>query len=211
MSDVPTNTHAEYAADAAIHGIGLAAVLAGCVSLALVTPWALWPGAAIGLYALGLVATFTCSAAYNLAPAGRGKALLRRFDHAAIFLMIAGTYTPVSLLAIGGTWGAVLLAIVWGGALPGAAVKLLAPGRYERASIAAYLLLGWVGVAALAPLIQSMEAWQLGMLILGGALYSLGVFFHLSPGLPYNTAIWHGFVVTAAACHFAVVFPLARG
>ena len=126
-------TGRERVADAAVHAAGLLAVFLGCALLARHAPAASGPRLplALALYATGLVATFACSAAYNLAPAGRGRALLRRADHAAIFLMIAGTYTPVSLLAIGGPLAATLLAFVWTGALAGVAMKLLAPDRFE--------------------------------------------------------------------------------
>lgn len=211
MSHPPPQAGRERAADAVVHAAGLVSVFLGCVLLAWRTPPSAGPrlSLALALYATGLVATFTCSAAYNLAPAGRGRAFLRRADHAAIFLMIAGTYTPVSLLAIGGPLAAALLAVVWTGALGGAAVKLFAPGRFERASVAAYLLLGWVGVVALVPLAQALTPWQFGFLAAGGLLYTVGVLFHLADRLPYSTAVWHALVLVAAGCHFALVLGLA--
>jgi hemolysin III len=198
-------------ADAVVHVIGLLAVLAGCVLLAVhaqgLPGWRI--PIALGLYALGMVATFGCSAAYNMSPPGPRRALLRRLDHAAIFLMIAGTYTPVALLAIDGWQGMALFAFVWAGALLGAAMKLVAPGRFERTAIAAYLFLGWVGAVAMVPLLQVLPPWQLGALLLGGILYSLGVIIHLSRRLPYNAAIWHALVLAAACCHYAVVLGIA--
>ncbi|WP_043834392.1 PAQR family membrane homeostasis protein TrhA [Muricoccus aerilatus] len=211
MSDPPPYSGAERGADAAVHAAGLLAVAAGCLLLAFRAPFP--PGAtlsmALGPYMAGLVATFAFSAAYNLSPAGPRRALLRRADHAAIFIMIAGTYTPVSVLAIGGTLAAVLLGFVWTGALIGAAMKLLAPARFERGSIVAYLVLGWVGVVALVPLSRTLSGWQLGLLAAGGLLYSLGVLVHLATRLRYNIAIWHGFVLAAAACHYGLVLSLA--
>lgn len=211
MSDLPPYSGAERGADAAVHAAGLLSVAAGCLLLALRAPLPQDIGLALALipYMAGLVATFACSAAYNLAPAGRRRALLRRADHAAIFIMIAGTYTPISLLAIGGTLATVLLGFVWTGALLGAAMKLVAPARFERGSIAAYLLLGWVGVVALVPLSRSLSGWQLGLLAAGGLLYSLGVLVHLATRLRYNVAIWHGLVLAAAACHYGLVLSLA--
>ncbi len=150
-----------------------------------------------------------CSALYNLAATGSRKALLRRFDHAAIFMMIAGTYTPVALLAVGGASGRALLAVVWTGAAGGIALKLLAPRRFERVSVAAYLLLGWAGLAALDPLLAALPPRDLALLAGGGLLYSLGVAVHLSTGLPYHNALWHALVLAAAACHYAVVLRLA--
>jgi hemolysin III len=200
-------------ADACIHVLGVTASLLACVALAVAMPWpAEWlPMAALGLYALGLVAMLGCSAAYNLAAEGRGKRVLRRFDHAAIFLMIAGTYSPVSLLGIGGAWGWSVAGFVWAGALAGAGLKLFAPGRFERAAIAAYLLLGWAGIVAIVPLVAALPALDLAFLGAGGLLYSLGVIAHVSKRMPYQNAIWHGFVLAAAACHFVVVLRLAAG
>lgn len=197
-------------ADACIHVLGVAASIAACVALAAVMPWpAKWlPTAALGLYALGLVAMLGCSAAYNLAAEGRGKRVLRRLDHAAIFVMIAGTYSPVSLLGLGGGWGWSVVSVVWVGALAGAGLKLFAPGRFERASIAAYLLLGWAGIVAIVPLVAVLPALDLALLGGGGLLYSLGVVAHVSR-MPYQNAIWHGFVLAAASCHFVVVLRLA--
>jgi hemolysin III len=150
-----------------------------------------------------------CSALYNLAPPGPRKALLRRFDHAAIFVMIAGTYTPVAALAIGGAWAWGLLGLVWSGALGGVVLKLVGPMRMEKLSVAAYLVLGWIGLAALHRLMEVLPTADLVLLLVGGALYSLGVVFHLATRLPYHNAIWHGFVLAAAACHFAIVLRLA--
>lgn len=213
MSDPPPYSGAERNADAVVHAMALIAVPAGCVLLALRAPFPPDPGlaAVLGLYVIGLVATFACSAAYNLAAPSRRRVLLRRADHAAIFIMIAGTYTPVSVLAIGGRFAAALLLVVWTGALLGAAVKLFAPGRFERSSIAAYLILGWVGVVALVPLARALSPWQFGLLAAGALLYSLGVLVHLATRMAYNTAIWHAFVLAAAACHYALVLSLVPG
>jgi hemolysin III len=173
----PRYTRGERLADAAVHGLGIPAALAGCAALAAAAPRPAGArvAVALGLYAAGLLAMLGCSALYSLAGEGRRQAVLRRIDHAAIFGMIAGTYTPVALLGIGGAWGWGLLAAVWTGAAAGAALKLLAPGRLERASVAAYLLLGWIVLVALDPLLAAPSARDLGLLVAGGLLYSLGV------------------------------------
>ncbi|RAI61125.1 PAQR family membrane homeostasis protein TrhA [Roseicella frigidaeris] len=203
-------SRAEYAADAAVHVVGLLAGGLACLGLALTAADGGRPAAALGLYAGGLLAMLGCSALYNLARPGQWRRILQRLDHAAIFLMIAGTYTPVALLAIGGGWGWALFATVWTGALTGAALKLLAPARIERAAILLYLLLGWVGLLAMGPLLQSLPPRDLLLLLCGGALYSLGVRVHLATRLRFHTAIWHGLVLAAAACHYAVVLHIAR-
>ncbi|TCZ55259.1 PAQR family membrane homeostasis protein TrhA [Roseicella aquatilis] len=204
-------SRAEYAADAAVHALGLVAGGFGCLGLALAiaaSDGGLVP-VALGLYGIGLVAMLCCSAAYNLAGPGRWKPVLQRLDHAAIFLMIAGTYTPIALLAIGGGWGWGLFALVWAGALAGAALKLTAPARIERLAILLYLMLGWLGVVATRPLLDALPWPDMLLLLLGGLLYSLGVPVHLATRLRFHTALWHGLVLAAAACHYVVVLRVA--
>jgi hemolysin III len=212
MREVPRYSWSERVADAVVHILGFAAALAACAALAMAAPRPaeVRLAVALGLYAAGLLAMLGCSALYNLAGEGPRKALLRRLDHAAIFAMIAGTYTPVALLAIGGAWGWGLLAVVWVGAASGAVLKLLAPGRVGRVSIAAYLLLGWAGLVALDPLLTALPPRDLALLAGGGLLYSLGVVVHLSTRLPYHNALWHALVLLAAACHYAVILHLVQ-
>jgi hemolysin III len=200
-------TRAELRADAVVHLLGLGFGLAACITLVVFV--ALRPdlprGLSLGIYGFGLLAMLACSALYNLTTHARLKAVFRRFDHAAIFVMIAGTYTPFSLIVIGGGWGAALLAFVWTVALVGVVLKLRYPLRFEKLSVVAYLLLGWVILAALEPLLSSMSLAALILLVTGGGLYSLGVVFHLWERLPYQNAIWHIFVLAAAACHYAAI------
>jgi hemolysin III len=151
------------------------------------------------------MAMLLCSAVYNMARDGMFKRLLRRCDHAAIFVMIAGTYTPFSLEVIGGAWGRGLLIFVWTVAAAGVALKLLRPHRFERLSVVVYLMLGWCVLAALDPLLARISLWGLVLLFAGGVLYSLGVVFHLWTRLPFHNAIWHGFVLAAAGCHYAAI------
>jgi hemolysin III len=200
-------SRAELLADAVVHLLGLGFGLAACISLAVFI--ALKPdlprGLSLGLYGFGLLAMLGCSALYNLTSHAYWRALFRRFDHAAIFVMIAGTYTPFSLIVIGGVWGALLLGFVWSVALAGVFLKLRYPLRFEKLSVVAYLALGWVVLAALQPLISSASLAALVLLLTGGGLYSLGVVFHLWERLPYQNAIWHVFVLAAAACHYAAI------
>ncbi len=203
----PDYTRAERRADAVVHVAGLAFAVVACVILFV----GVFPTAdglhrvAISIYGAGLITMLGCSALYNLSAPGERKALYRRLDHAAIFLMIAGTYTPFLLLAVGGTWGVGLLVFVWLVAIAGAAVKLVFPGRFERASICAYLLLGWSVLAALDPVLAAVSPSAVTLLAIGGALYSIGVIFHVWERLPFQNAIWHAFVLAAAACHYAAV------
>ena len=203
----PQYSRAERLADAVIHGLGLTFGLAACISLAiLVLPkFDALRTVAVALYGGGLLAMLICSTLYNHVDHARWKPVFRRLDHAAIFTMIAGTYTPFMLIAVGGAWGFGLLAFVWSAAVAGALLKLCWPGRLDRLSVAIYLLMGWSIVVAVEPLLRSVSAAGLILLLAGGLLYSLGVVFHLWNRLPFQNAIWHAFVLAAAACHFTAV------
>ena len=200
-------TRGEIIADAVIHVIGGLMALGACITLLiLAVPDAGGLGiASIVIYLCGLSAMLGASALYNFSPEGRWKERFRRLDHSAIFVMIAGTYTPFSLVTIGGTWGLALVLFVWTVALAGIAMKVFMPGRYEKLSIAAYLVMGWTIVFALGPLLSNTSLAGLILLASGGALYSIGVIFHVWERLKFQNAVWHGFVVAAAACHFAAV------
>jgi hemolysin III len=148
---------------------------------------------------------FSCSAAYNLCPPSNTKEFLRRLDHAAIFLMIAGTYTPLLLNRIGGEWGIGLLLFVWSVALVGATMKIIFPRRWEMLSIALYIGLGWSIVVAINPMMQALATNSLILIAAGAMIYTIGVIFHMWDRLPYQNAIWHWLVLTAAACHYLAI------
>lgn len=201
------DTPAERRVDAAILGTGLVAAIIGCIAVALTLPADVRPGpvAALVFYGVALVAMLGFALSYNLARGARSRAVLRRLDHAAIFLMIAGTYTPFALVAIGGSWGWSLIAFVWAGSLAGMVLKLGWPHRFERASIVAYLALGWALLGAVPPMLERLPTGALVLLGVGGVLYSAGVAFHVRRHMPFQNEAWHLCVVAAAACHFAAV------
>jgi hemolysin III len=145
------------------------------------------------------------SAAYNMVPPSRLKWLLRRFDHSAIYVMIAGTYTPFMTVLRESLWAPGLSITVWTGAIAGAAMKILLPGRFDRLAIGIYLALGWAIVFALDPLAKALPTTAMWLLTAGGLLYSLGVIFHVWESLRFQNAIWHGFVLAAAGCHYVAV------
>ena len=159
----------------------------------------------LGLYSAGLLAMQACSALYNAYSGSRRAELFRRLDHAAIFIMIAGTYTPFLIVTMGGTWGLALLLYVWLVAFAGMTVKLVSVRRLERLSVILYLFLGWTILAAMPPLVDTVPLPAIVLLVAGGLLYSVGVLFYLWERLLYQQAIWHGFVVAAAACHYVAV------
>lgn len=203
----PMYTRGELLADAAAHVLGLLFGLVATVALLITASQhdqaLLILGAS--LYGLGLLAMLTCSAAYNLWPPSPTKELWRRFDHAAIFVMIAGTYTPFLMNRVGGDWGYGLLGFVWGVAIIGAGLKLAFPRRWESLTIALYLGLGWSILIAINPLMQTLSVNSLILIGVGGVIYSVGVVFHLWERLPYQNAIWHWLVLIAAACHYIAV------
>lgn len=197
----------EHLADALVHAVGVVAALIG---FAVLIGLALAHGAAaqiasVAVYGAALVAMLVCSALYNAARGSARGELLRRVDHAAIFVMIAATYTPFLVVKIGGSLGHGLLAFIWSAAAAGVGLKLLAPRRLERLSLALYLALGWTVLVAMEPLTSSVSEVGVSLLLAGGVLYTVGVIFYVWDALPYQRAIWHGFVLAAAACHYAAV------
>jgi len=197
----------ELAADCAVHILGMAAgSIGGATLVALIAARGDWLElGALLIYALGMVAMFGCSAAYNLARNSARRPLLRRCDHAAIFIMIAGSYTPFTLLRLDGAWSWALTTAVWSIAGIGVLVKLCRRCDLRYGSVAPYLLLGWIGIIAIDPLAHSLGWGTLGLIGLGGLLYMIGVLFHVWDRLPFQNAIWHAFVLAAAAVHYAAV------
>jgi hemolysin III len=196
----------ELIADGAVHAIGVSLGLIGAVVIVVM---AARSGAtaipSIVIYAVGLLAMLGFSAAYNMWPISPVKWVLRRFDHSAIYLMIAGTYTPFVGQLKDGVASAGLLLGVWLTAIVGVALKLLMPGRFDRMAIALYLILGWSCVVAYGPISAGLPNASLWLLVAGGLLYSTGVIFHAWRKLRFHNAIWHGFVLAAACCHYSAV------
>jgi hemolysin III len=211
-------TRTEQLADATIHLIGVVGALVAVPVLVVLA--ATWRGdgplvAAVAIYGVSLIAMLSFSASYNLAQLrlapGRAIDWLRRLDHATIYVKIAGTYTPYGVIA-GGALGKWLLIGIWSGAAVGFLGKLLAPHRWQRASLALYLALGWVFVLAAEPLSHVITGATLVLVAVGGLLYTVGVIFHLWERLPFQNAIWHLFVLVATAVFYAaLVVEMAIG
>jgi hemolysin III len=202
---------AETIADAVIHAAGLVLGVAGAVVIAAAAararPIELAPTC---IYVIALVTMLGLSAAFNLWPISPTKWLLRRFDHSAIYLLIAGTYTPFLALMKNGLAFAGLTTGIWSSALLGIFLKLALPGRFDRLAVALYLLMGWSGVMAYDQLVPVLPAASLWLLAAGGLLYSFGTLFHLWERLRFQNAIWHGFVLLAAGCHYSAVLLCLR-
>jgi len=199
----PDYSRAERMADGAVHVVGLLAAIAG-VSV-LFAMWALrMDGVTLAstiVYSGALILMLAASAIYHLAAHTAARPILRRLDHAAIYLKIAGTFTPLSVL-LGTGFGYVILALVWVLALIGAAAKLLAkPGQMTTGWLP-YVALGWFGVALFVPLMDILPGTSLGLMLAGGLLYTAGVVFYAWESLRFANAIWHVFVALASACFF---------
>lgn len=197
---------AEIIADGVVHTIRVALGIAGAFFLlAIAVTVARGIEAGLVIYVIGLLAMLGASAAYNLWPMTPRKWLLRRLDHSAIYLLIAATYTPFLLQMKIGPAPAALLTVIWLTAATGIALKLRWPGRFDRLSIGFYLILGWSGTLAHEPIAATLRPLTLWLIVIGGALYSIGVIFHVWERLRFHNAIWHGFVLSAAGVHYAAV------
>jgi hemolysin III len=166
--------------------------------------------AAASVYGAGLLAMLAFSAAYHLVHQPRAKEILRRLDHAAIYIKIAGTYTPFAVM-LAGAQAAAILAGIWSAALAGLALKLTAPRRLEGLAVALYLAMGWAIVVVGGPILERLSTAGLILVLTGGGLYTLGVVFHLWRRLPFQNVVWHALVLAASFVFYAaVVVDMAR-
>ena len=195
----------EHRSDAVVHVLGL--VFAINASL-----WLLWHVTglpvlvSVSVYCAGLLAMISFSAAYNMMPHHRpSKQVLRRLDHAAIFIMIAATYTPFAVNRLGYPEGDVILTAIWVLATLGVAMKVLFPHRFEKASLALYLAMGWLVVTVIKPLSATVATADFWLLIAGGLVYSTGVIFYVWDRIPHHKTIWHAAVLVAAVLHFSAI------
>jgi hemolysin III len=201
---------AELIADGVVHGIGVFGGLVAATVLVVLT--AVYASAfqvfAVSIYVAGLLAMLVLSATYNLWPVSRAKWILRRFDHSAIYVLIAATYTPVIMQVKDSIYAIAMLIGVWCVAIFGVVLKLALPGRYDRVAVALYLAMGWSGAMLYDAVAAALPSLALWFVVAGGALYSLGIIFHAWQRLRFQNAIWHGFVLLGAACHYTAVLDL---
>jgi hemolysin III len=195
-------------ASCAVHGLGILACVIGVPWLAMLAlkgrdPWLLAGGLAFGLSALLM---FSTSVLYHAARDPRWRLVLRRFDHAAIYLLIAGTYTPFTLGVLRGAWGWSIAGVVWGLAVLGIVFKTTQLGfRFHKTSVLLYVAMGWLVIVAIRPLMRALDGFELGWLVAGGLCYTGGVLFYVWKSRPYTHAVWHLFVLAGVACHFVAV------
>ena len=199
----------EELANTITHGIGLALSIAGFIALLVV---AAFRGGALriiscAIYGATLVCLYAASTLYHSLSSPRVKRALKIFDHSAIYLLIAGTYTPFTLVTLRGGWGWSLFATVWALAMAGIVFKLWFIDHFKILSTVLYLAMGWIALIAIKPLVSTIPPHGLYWLVAGGLLYSIGVAFFAAQRLPFGHAIWHVFVIAGSTCHyFAVLF-----
>lgn len=197
----------EEVANSVTHGIGFVASLVGLpvVVAAATTRNDVWQLVGNSVFAVTLVLLYAASTLYHALPRSRAKQVVRVIDHAAIYLLIAGTYTPFTLGVLRGSWGWTLFGVVWALAVAGIAFKTACGVRFGRLSTAAYLLMGWVCLVAIRPITLHVPPAGLAWMVAGGVLYSSGVVFYAWERLRYGHAVWHLFVLLGSACHFFAV------
>ena len=210
--DERPQTLGEEIANSISHGVGLAGAL---VAFPLLVIAASQRGDITGIVSVSVFATtmvllYLASTLFHALPPGRAKRVFQVLDHSAIFLLIAGTYTPFTLGALRGAWGWTLFAVIWTLAVLGVIAKNTVGFRYPRISVLMYVGMGWAAIVAIRPLAAALDDAALRWLLAGGACYTLGVPFYVWKSRRYTHAAWHAFVLAGVACHFVAVLGVLR-
>ena len=197
----------EELANALTHAAGAALGCAALVSLLVLAAvngdaWHVVSGA---VYGVSLVLLYAFSATYHALRHERAKRVFRTLDHVAIYVLIAGTYTPFLLVTLRGGWGWSLLGVLWGLAAAGIVLEVAAPARFRMLAVPVYLLMGWLAIVALRPLFQRLEPGGMAWVFAGGLAYTVGVVFYAMKRVPYAHTVWHAFVLGGSVCHFLAV------
>lgn len=205
-------TAAEELANSVTHGIGAALALAGLAVLVVLAaragdPWRI---VSFSIYGASLVTLYLASTLYHGFRSPRVKRIFHVLDHSSIYLLIAGTYTPVTLVSLRGPWGWTLFGVIWGLAIAGVVFKCFFTGRFDAASTAIYVAMGWLAVVAVRPAFRALGGVGLLFIAAGGLAYTLGVVFYAWRRLPFGHSIWHLFVVAGSALHFVAVVVYVR-
>ncbi|WP_256752750.1 hemolysin III family protein [Mesorhizobium sp. Mes31] len=201
-------SRAEMIADGIVHAVGIVLAIAAGSALLALAAFRVGPGEyiAAAFYVVSLLTVLSVSLTYNLWPVSSPKKwVLRRFDHAAIYLLIAGTYTPFLAQLDGSPLAGWMIVLVWCAAALGITIKVFFPGRFDRLAIVFYLAIGWSGIILAKPIVQTLPTTSIALIVAGGIVYSCGVIFFAWKGLRFHNALWHGFVVTGAGLHLAAM------
>jgi hemolysin III len=205
-------TLGEEIANAITHGVGVAIAIAALVILVVFAvrrgdPWRV---VSFSIYGSSMILLYLASTLYHAFQNPKVKVFFKLMDHSSIYLLIAGTYTPIVLTVMRGPWGWTLFGVIWGLALAGVVFKLMYLGRYKGISVTIYLLMGWMIVFAFNPMITMLPPGLIKWLAIGGACYTLGVVFYVWRGFPYHHSVWHLFVLGGSISHFfGLLFYLA--
>ena len=215
MNSQPVNTFrplskGEEIANSITHGIGALLSIVALVILIIVAGRHddIWHMLSFSIYGCTLVLLYLSSTLYHSFSSPRIKNIFARFDHISIFLLIAGTYTPILLTSLRGAWGWTLFGIIWSIALAGAVIRSIWVYRFRKLMVAIYLLMGWMFVLAGNQIYHSLPSISITFLVLGGLAYSVGVIFYLWRTLPYGHGIWHLFVLAGSVLHFFAIYSL---
>ena len=193
------------------HGIGAGLAVAGAVVLIVQAVGDVWKVVSASIYGASMILLFTMSCLYHALTNEKAKRMLRIFDHTSIFLLIAGTYTPFTLVTLRGWVGWTLFGIVWGAAVLGITLNAVSIERFKKFSMICYIASGWCVVLAIVPMIQRMALPGLLLLLLGGVAYTVGTLFYRKKNLRYFHTIWHVFVFAGAILHyFCILFYVIR-
>ena len=209
MTDPARYSMGEEIASSVIHGIGILLSLAALIIMVIFASryGTAWHLAGAVVFGCGLIIAYTSSTLYHSFQKVKVKAVFRILDHVSIFILIAATYTPLTLVNLRGTWGWSLFGVVWGLALFGIIVECSSLRRFRLASVILYLGMGWIMIVAIKPMLVMVQTGGLLLLLAGGLAYTIGCLFYAWRRLPYNHAIWHLFVLAGSACHFfAILF-----
>jgi hemolysin III len=198
---------AEEIVNSITHGIGVLLSIAALVILVVFAALHgnAWHIVSFTIFGVSLIVLYTASTLYHSFTGEKVKNIFARFDHASIFLLIAGTYTPILLTTLRGTLGWVLFGIIWATAITGIVIRSIYLHRFRKIMVAIYLIMGWMFVFALKSVIHNLPAVSLWFLVIGGITYSLGVVFYAWRNLPYGHGIWHLFVLGGSICHFFAI------
>ncbi|MDV6327743.1 hemolysin III family protein [Idiomarina sp. Sol25] len=198
----------EEVAHALTHGVGAVLSIAALIVMLVWTAayGDAWHVVASSIYGASLILLYTASTLYHAFPWPRMKAVFQQLDHAAIYILIAGTYTPFALINLRGGWGWTLLGVAWGIALLGVILELGMKRRIKWLSLSLYLGMGWMALIAIKPMLDNVDSGGLMLLVAGGLAYTLGVIFYVWKSLPYHHAIWHLFVLVGSVFHFFSIF-----
>ena len=187
------------------HGLACVAAIVGLVFMLLRAETSVSVTAS-AVYGGTLIFMFLSSTIYHAVTHQKAKGLLKLFDHSAIYLLIAGTYTPLTLVAIGGKLGVIATAFIWVLAIAGVAFKMIARHRFPKVSVVTYLIMGWIVVGLIYPLYQAMPGSGLWLIVAGGLFFSIGVLFYVAKSKKYTHAIWHLFVIGGCSCHYFSIY-----